>query len=200
MCCDPATVVMPSATSPASTRAAPARMSLASTGAPGEPLDAADHDVVAVDAGLGAEPDELLDRAEPGLEDVLGDHRRAVGDRVAAPARTAAGRSGSPGRAASRRRRPAAAGAPSTRKPLGRSVDGRPAGLDQLSRARRRGGGRRRRRPSTSPRVGGGGEGPGAGDDAVGDDGVLDRRSGCRRPCTSIDRGARPARSARPSR
>ena len=46
----PLTVVTPSATRPATTSAAPARMSLASTGAPDSSVDAVDHDVVAVDA------------------------------------------------------------------------------------------------------------------------------------------------------
>ena len=39
-----------------------------------------DHRMVAVGPGVGAEADHLLDEPEPGLENVLGDHRRAVGD------------------------------------------------------------------------------------------------------------------------
>ena len=78
----PPTVVMPSATSPAITSAAPARMSLASTGAPESRLDPVDHDVVAVHAGVRAEPGQLLDGTEARLEEVLGDHRRALGHGV----------------------------------------------------------------------------------------------------------------------
>ena len=44
----------------------------------GERLLAAHHRVVAVGAHVGAEADHLVDEAEPRLEQVLGDHRRAV--------------------------------------------------------------------------------------------------------------------------
>src|SRR6476619_5176740 len=48
-----------------------------------EPLHAVHHHVVAVDARLGPEPVELLHGAEARLEEVLGDHGRAVGHGVA---------------------------------------------------------------------------------------------------------------------
>ena len=78
---DSATVVVPCAASPASTSAAPARMSCATTGAPDSTRLAADHGVVTVGAQVGAEPGQLLGEHEARLEDVLGDHRGAVADR-----------------------------------------------------------------------------------------------------------------------
>ena len=132
------------------------------------------HDVVAVDLGVGAESGELLDGAETRLEEVLRDHGRARRPRRCRTARRAAGRSGSPGRAGSRRRRPAG------RRSSGRDPEAALGDLDVaaglLERAQR------------STQVLGdaaddldvaarrrGGEGPGAGRDAVGDDGVLGR-------------------------
>ena len=47
----------------------------------GEHRHAADDGVVAVGAQVGAEPGQLLGEHEPRLEDVLGDHRGARGDR-----------------------------------------------------------------------------------------------------------------------
>ena len=91
----------PSATKPASTSPAPARMSDDHTGALDSCWTPRSDRVMAVGPGVGAEPDHLLDEPEPGLEDVLGDHRRAVGDRGERRSPSAAGRSGSPGRAAS---------------------------------------------------------------------------------------------------
>ena len=76
------TCVTPSATRPARISPAPARMSLARTGAPESRAHAADDGVVPVGAHVGAEPGQLAGEHEPALEDVLGDHRRAVGDRV----------------------------------------------------------------------------------------------------------------------
>ena len=107
------------ATSPASTSAAPARMSVASTGAPESIGDAADHGVVTVGADVGAEPGELVDeqnRASKRFSVII-----AVPSATALrPARTAAGRSGTPGRAASRRRRRAAGRRSRTRNPSSR--------------------------------------------------------------------------------
>ena len=64
------------------TSAAPARMSLPRPAPRRGSVTPCDHDVVAVDAGVGAEPGELLDGAEARLEEVLGDHGRALGHRV----------------------------------------------------------------------------------------------------------------------
>ena len=91
------TSVSPSATSPASTSPAPARMSDDHTGALdscGMPRTTAWWPSVRASA---PEPDHLLDEPEPRLEHVLGDHRRAVGDRRPARSPSAAGRSGNPG-------------------------------------------------------------------------------------------------------
>ena len=82
MWCTSWTVVVPSATRPASTRPAPARTSVASTGAPDSRDAAADQRMVAVGVDVGAQPGEFVDEPEPGLEQVLGDHGRALGDGV----------------------------------------------------------------------------------------------------------------------
>ena len=82
MCATSCTSVVPSAASPASTSAAPARMSCARTGAPESRSRPADHRVVAVGAHVGAEPGQLVDEHPARLEDVLGDHRGAVGHGV----------------------------------------------------------------------------------------------------------------------
>ena len=55
-------------------------MSLGPDGRAGEPLDAAHDRVMPVGPRVRPEPHHLVDEPEPGLEHVLGDHRRAVGD------------------------------------------------------------------------------------------------------------------------
>ena len=76
-------MVSPSAARPATTSAAPARMSCARTGAPDSRRHAADDGVVAVGADVGAEPVQLLDVAEAARVEVLGDDADAVGDATA---------------------------------------------------------------------------------------------------------------------
>src|ERR1035437_2040042 len=53
-------------------------------GGPGDPPDPVQHDVVAIDPRLGPQTRELLHGTEPRLEDVLGNHRAALGNRVVA--------------------------------------------------------------------------------------------------------------------
>ncbi len=74
-------VVAPSATSPAITRQADARRSVAITLAPVSCADAFDDRGAALDLDVGAEALQLLHVHHPVLEDRLGDHGRAVGDR-----------------------------------------------------------------------------------------------------------------------
>ena len=180
------------------TSAAPARMSLASTGAPDSSGDAVDHDVVAVDPGVGAEPGELLDRPETRLEQVLGDHGAAVGDGVVGQReRLQVGREARVGqRRDVERPRPAPRpDAPGTRRAVASTSHPAPASTssddvqvlghaaDDLDVAARRRGG----------------EGPGAGGDAVGDDARARSGASASTPSISMRRRAGAARCARPS-
>ena len=118
MCCDSATTRGALRGEPAQHQCGPGPDVVGDDGGAGEHRHAADHGVVAVGAQVGAEPGQLLGEHEPRLEDVLGDHRGAATRPRPAPSRTAAGRSGSPGRAASPRRRTSAAGGCARVKPV----------------------------------------------------------------------------------
>ena len=124
----------------------PARMSVARTGAPDSRSSPAHDGVVAVGAHVGAHPGDLVAEHEPRLEQVLGDHRGAVGDRQQRDGLRL--QVGGEARVGQRHDVEALgpAGPSRTRKPSAQHLDVG-AGLRRACRARSRGGRRRRRAP-----------------------------------------------------
>ncbi len=81
MCCDSATSVVPCGGQSGQHQRGSGADVVGDHRGAGEHRDAADDGVVAVGAQVRAEPGQLLGEHEPRLEDVLGDHRGARGDR-----------------------------------------------------------------------------------------------------------------------